>query len=1638
MLGKDLKERYRLEQLLGQNELGALHLATDRASEEMLAVKLFPPEVSLHGENGLRYQRAMRLLQGRNHPNLLVPIETGVADGRAYQVLPYYPALSLADALAENPFSESEGLELIRQIAAGLAALHEAGLPHLNLHAHNVLVSREGEGLEVVVTDPARHLLSAPRFPRGGITAAAYRAPEEIPWLGSTPDGRADLYALGVLGFLVLTGRLPFSGLTVKQLLHLHLSEKPPPPREWNDQLSPRTAAILLKLLAKHPIERFQSAEEVMSALAAPEPGARPIRPRAQRTIPADAPLLERGVGGQAFSSALARAATGRGTLFLLSGEAGLGKRSLFESFARQAEVGDSLVLRATGAEGDWCAPFQVPLTLLDDLCRRWKFVPQTRRRHLLQRLGAALEGNQGILRRLHPELAALGLPGDKAVEFPPQRERFRTLHALREVFTALAEPRHPLVMWLDNLEWADPDSLAWLRSLQTGLAETAMVVVGGLTPGGNGADRALERWLATVAEAPGIHRIELPLLEPSALDMLTRYRLGFHRGHSPGPEDEALCQRLTAWFNRRWGGNPLAHRLTLAMLMARGHLGPAGEDSPAEWQCDWRELDALGLPETLDGLIRAWLNELPQELQPLLEAAAAFPGSFALDDLAPLAEPLPREEVLERVERAVERQILRRAPAGLEFVHPKIKAHFFRRAPEGRRAAHHRLIGATLEAGSPAPPLLRHHLAARHFGHGGDRSRFKEQGIAAAEAALAVHASHGAGAWYQTVIPQLGNDPRLPQLLIALARCRVQQGQAPQALETLHQARNFDLPERHQIEILNLSAWAEAERGEAEAALALLEEALTLAGETLPATQVGVALTRFAAGATRKYLGFRSVAGGPSPGPLTEEETRIAGLLEQTAIIAAETPAGRPAVADEKLLGLAAARLASPILVRSLIRLGESQGDPDGAYFAEARKLIKENDFAHERAELHRALGSCLLNLLELRKARDALFMAVEEFKRLGDPVGEAAALQGLLEVERMQGPAEGLSQHAARLGELASAAELEPERWWADGAKAFAAALTGRTPPAEAGEALRELTEKAERGGFRRLAAYGSCLARSISLEPGNDPRIETVMAPAAEIGGRGGIWEFLGDAALAEELLLRAANQPEEREWHLRHARRLLEGIHRGEKRYPRLTVETTLLETLSSLAEGEPDSAMEQAEAGARLLEGQGARLSLGWLAFRLAEGLKRHARKDWQRWGTMAAALFDGAGATHLAEAARRALERGEGVVAISTVQEMAQETTQDRISGQAPPEARFLGQIEGFLYRLREGPESFHRSLLRYFLEALGAEYGALFLPDGQGALAAAQKLASGEEMPEMNRWLVETVWREGNGQLLPRFQVQPGQGDGGEPTAAPQSALAMPLGGDREKFGVVYLAAAAERKTYDEADLQRLAGMARQAGLLLSLRQTLREGESEQGRLRQEVQQLLRLTDWSSEVVAAGEERAILAALLKAPGSPAGNFAALLFWQDDAGEKLLCGAVAYADGSEVEPATIAPLSLREGAFGAVEALRVGLPTALELPGAATAANGPGEQPLPASTGGVWLPLVGEEQPAGAVLLLTREPVQGGLLTAWGEWKGMLRIVHPALRKARRATLLSAEREELEQAHRALETANRRLQGFVP
>src|SRR3990172_502025 len=150
MLGTLFDHRYELKQSLGRSDLGALYLATDATSGEMLALKIFAERIDLGGEDGLRYLRAVERVRDFHHPHLLVPGAAGRSAAGAFQVTPYFPAQPLAALVAGGKLKLSEIVAVVQQVAEGLAALHRRRLVHGNLKPSNILVSREGERLQSV------------------------------------------------------------------------------------------------------------------------------------------------------------------------------------------------------------------------------------------------------------------------------------------------------------------------------------------------------------------------------------------------------------------------------------------------------------------------------------------------------------------------------------------------------------------------------------------------------------------------------------------------------------------------------------------------------------------------------------------------------------------------------------------------------------------------------------------------------------------------------------------------------------------------------------------------------------------------------------------------------------------------------------------------------------------------------------------------------------------------------------------------------------------------------------------------------------------------------------------------------------------------------------------------------------------------------------------------------------------------------------------------------------------------------------------------------------------------------------------------------------------------------------------------
>jgi serine/threonine-protein kinase len=265
-----LADRYRLEREVGQGGMATVWLAEDLRHHRKVAIKLLQPGVA-QALGADRFLREIQIAAGLTHPHILPLLDSGEAAGFLYYVMPYIAGESLRQRLArEGTLPVPESARLLREIADALAKAHREGIVHRDIKPENVLLA-DGHAL-VADFGVAKGLSAAGSegtLTRVGMTVGtpAYMAPEQA---AGDPDvdQRADLYALGVMGYEMLTGRPPFTGTTPQQILAAQITLAPEPVASHRSLPAP-LADLVMRLLAKNPTDRPQTAEQLIPVLDA-------------------------------------------------------------------------------------------------------------------------------------------------------------------------------------------------------------------------------------------------------------------------------------------------------------------------------------------------------------------------------------------------------------------------------------------------------------------------------------------------------------------------------------------------------------------------------------------------------------------------------------------------------------------------------------------------------------------------------------------------------------------------------------------------------------------------------------------------------------------------------------------------------------------------------------------------------------------------------------------------------------------------------------------------------------------------------------------------------------------------------------------------------------------------------------------------------------------------------------------------------------------------------------------------------------------------------------------------------------------------------------------------------------------------
>lgn len=268
--------QYQLRECLGRGGMGEVYLAEHQLLKRPCALKLIHAEAAGDARALARFEREVKATAGLSHPNTIEVYDYGrTEDGTFYYVMEYLTGLSLAELVARHgPLPPGRAIYLLRQVCGALTEAHGAGLIHRDIKPANIFAARRGglwdfaKLLDFGLVKPTRGLSIGPELSADGSISGSplYMAPEQA--VGDRPvDARSDLYALGAVGYFLLTGRPPFEGQSAVAVMVAHARDPITPPTALRPDIPADLEGVLLRCLSKDPADRYPDAESLELAL---------------------------------------------------------------------------------------------------------------------------------------------------------------------------------------------------------------------------------------------------------------------------------------------------------------------------------------------------------------------------------------------------------------------------------------------------------------------------------------------------------------------------------------------------------------------------------------------------------------------------------------------------------------------------------------------------------------------------------------------------------------------------------------------------------------------------------------------------------------------------------------------------------------------------------------------------------------------------------------------------------------------------------------------------------------------------------------------------------------------------------------------------------------------------------------------------------------------------------------------------------------------------------------------------------------------------------------------------------------------------------------------------------------------------
>ncbi len=622
----------------------------------------------------------------------------------------------LSSLLASGRPSLEEFFEIAIGLARALSEIHRRSLTHKNVNPHSVLVEPRRRRIQLVDFSIASRRSEERASANLGLLTPGrlrYISPEQTGRMNRVVDHRTDLYSLGAVLYEVLTGRPPFVSDDPLELVHAHIARIPPEAAEVEPSVPPALSRIVAKLLAKPAERRYQSGagvrhdlelcRERWTARRAIEPFALGERDVSDRfTVPQY--LYGREEEIAALLAAFDRACQGPATLMLVSGYSGVGKTSLVREVHKPIVRRKGRFLSGKFDQLDRNVPYRAIRQALRGLVLGILSEGEERIAAVREAVRRALGSNAGVVGELVPELDLLAGPLPPAAPLPATESQNRFNHAIESFLEVFAGPEHPLVLFLDDLQWADSASLNLLLFLLGNAEVTHLFLIGAYRSHEVGPEHPLAKTLAEIRETgDAVREIALTPLRLPHLTELVGEAL-----RCSAPEAEPLARLVLG----KTDGNPFFVTQFLRSLPGEGLL--AFDHHALRWVFDLDRIRQAGITENVIALMTRKLERLSPRARQATTLAACIGNSFSLSTLAIVREKALSEaaaELWEAIEAGLifpvsdgyeqlsgaPEEVLKGADPSFRFLHDRVQQAAYALISDDQKRPVHLRVGRLL-----------------------------------------------------------------------------------------------------------------------------------------------------------------------------------------------------------------------------------------------------------------------------------------------------------------------------------------------------------------------------------------------------------------------------------------------------------------------------------------------------------------------------------------------------------------------------------------------------------------------------------------------------------------------------------------------------------------------------------------------------------------------------------------------------------------------------------------------------------------------------------------------------------------------------------------------------------------------------